>query len=110
VGRAYTDALNVNAEMVRQGAAWVYRKYNRDPSLLLLEREARSARRGLWALPETERIPPWELRAAASRRTSTCLPPGDRLVSLHRGGLGLSVSSLVRANLSAADGTARLAA
>jgi endonuclease YncB( thermonuclease family) len=64
VGRAYTDALNVNAEMVRQGAAWVYRKYNRDPSLLLLEREARSARRGLWALPEAERTPPWEWRAA----------------------------------------------
>jgi endonuclease YncB( thermonuclease family) len=72
VGRAYTDALNVNAEMVRQGAAWVYRKYNRDPSLLLLEREARSARRGLWALPETERTPPWEWRPAArASRTST---------------------------------------
>ena len=65
VGRVYADALDVNAEMVRQGAAWVYRKYSRDPSLLLLEQEARAARRGLWALPETERTPPWEWRAAA---------------------------------------------
>jgi endonuclease YncB( thermonuclease family) len=72
VGRVYADALDVNAAMVRQGAAWVYRKYSRDPSLLLLEQEARSARRGLWALPETERTPPWEWRAAArASRTST---------------------------------------
>ena len=64
VGRVYADAMDVNAEMVRQGAAWVYRKYSRDPSLLHLEQEARSARRGLWALPEAERTPPWEWRAA----------------------------------------------
>ena len=37
VGRVYADAMDVNAEMVRQGAAWVYRKYSHDRSLLLLE-------------------------------------------------------------------------
>jgi endonuclease YncB( thermonuclease family) len=50
--------------MVRRGAAWVFRRYSRDPSLLRLEGEARAARRGLWALPEAERAPPWEWRAA----------------------------------------------
>ena len=89
VGRVYADAMDVNAEMVRQGAAWVYRKYSNDPSLLLLEQEARSARRGLWALPETERLPPWEWRAAAreSRTHVDILSPGDRSVGLHRGAL-----------------------
>ena len=32
VGRIYAGSTDVSAEMVRQGAAWVYRKYNRDPS------------------------------------------------------------------------------
>lgn len=64
VGRVYAGSVDVNAEMVRQGAAWVYRQYSRDPSLLRLEEEARAARRGLWALPEAERTPPWEWRAA----------------------------------------------
>jgi endonuclease YncB( thermonuclease family) len=62
VGRVYAGPTDVNAEMVRQGAAWVYRRYNRDPSLLRLEQEARVARLGLWALPEAERTPPWEWR------------------------------------------------
>ena len=65
VGRIYAGSIDISAEMVRQGAAWVYRKYNHDPSLLRLEREAQQARRGLWALPEAERTPPWEWRAAA---------------------------------------------
>ena len=64
VGRIYAGPIDISAEMVRQGAAWVYRKYNHDPSLLRLEQEAQQARRGLWALPEAERTPPWEWRAA----------------------------------------------
>lgn len=64
VGRVYAGTIDVNAEMVRQGAAWVYRQYNRDPLLVSFEHEARLARRGLWALPETDRQPPWEWRAA----------------------------------------------
>ena len=63
VGRVFQGPLDVNAEMVREGAAWVYRRYSRDAALLQLEAEARSARRGLWALPEAERTPPWEWRA-----------------------------------------------
>ena len=80
VGRVYAGSIDVNAEMVRQGAAWVYRKYNRDPSLLRLEQEAREGRRGLWALPEAERTPPWEWRAtkrSGQDRATTrpALPP-----------------------------------
>jgi len=47
---------------VKQGAAWVYRQFARDRSLLTLEAEARAAQRGLWGLPETERCPPWDWR------------------------------------------------
>ncbi len=58
----------MNAEMVRRGAAWVFRRYSDDPALLRSEAEARAARRGLWALPEAERVPPREWRAAPRAR------------------------------------------
>ena len=62
VGRVYVGNLDVNAEMIRQGAAWAYRQYLKDQSLLTLEQQAKAAKRGLWGLPETERCPPWDWR------------------------------------------------
>lgn len=60
--RRTSDDLEVNREMVRQGHAWVYRRYTQDPSLIALEALARDERRGIWSLPETERVPPWAWR------------------------------------------------
>ena len=68
VGRVFAGALDVNAEMVRRGAAWVYRRHSDDPVLLRLEQAARAERTGLWGLPEAERTPPWEWRAAERQR------------------------------------------
>jgi endonuclease YncB( thermonuclease family) len=65
VGRVFIDETDVNAELVRQGAAWVYRDFARDRTLFALEDEARAAKRGLWALPEAQRTPPWEWRQAS---------------------------------------------
>lgn len=62
IGRVYVAGTDVNRELVRRGAAWVYRQYNRDRSLLAVEAEARAANRGLWALPETDRVAPWNWR------------------------------------------------
>lgn len=62
VGRVYVGAVDVNAELVRQGMAWVYRKYAKDPALYEFERTARAKRRGLWH--DTEPVPPWEWRSA----------------------------------------------
>ena len=62
VGRIYVNDLDVSAEMVRLGAAWVYLKYAEDQNLYKLGDEARSAKRGLWGLPGAERVPPWEWR------------------------------------------------
>jgi len=62
VGRIYLGSRNINAEMVADGAAWVYRKYSKDPELLKLERQARKQGRGLWRLPASQRVPPWEWR------------------------------------------------
>jgi len=67
VGRVFAGAQDVNAELVRRGAAWVFRRYSDDSALLRLERIARAERRGLWGLPEARRVPPWAWRAAAER-------------------------------------------
>jgi endonuclease YncB( thermonuclease family) len=65
VGRVYVGRVDVNAELVRQGWAWVYARYNRDASLPGLEAEARAARRGLWAEPRP--VPPWDWRRQSRR-------------------------------------------
>ena len=70
VGRVYVGGVDVNAEMVKQGAAWVYRQYLKDQSLLALEQQAKAAKRGLWGLPEAERCPPWDWRKGTCATTS----------------------------------------
>jgi endonuclease YncB( thermonuclease family) len=62
LGRVWIEGLDINAELVWAGHAWVYRQYSQDPQLLAMEAAARQARRGLWRLPEDERQPPWEWR------------------------------------------------
>lgn len=65
VGLVYVGSVDVNAEMIRQGAAWAYRQYLKDQSLLRLEAEAKTAKRGLWGLSEAQRCPPWDWRKKA---------------------------------------------
>lgn len=74
VGRVYVEGMDVNAELVRQGVAWVYRQYAKDPALFALEDEARREQRGLWALPEAQRLPPWDWRKA-ERQQIPAAPP-----------------------------------
>ena len=62
VARVYADNLYVNAEMIRRGAAWVYRQYAKEELLYGLEQEARQAGRGIWGLPGSEQVPPWVWR------------------------------------------------
>jgi len=52
----------VNAEMVNRGMAWFDSVSAADDLLVSTEEEAREAKRGLWALPLEQRVPPWEWR------------------------------------------------
>jgi endonuclease YncB( thermonuclease family) len=60
VGIVFVDGQNVNAELVKQGIAWVYRKYAKDKALYDLEAQAKEKKLGLWL--EDNPIPPWEWR------------------------------------------------
>jgi micrococcal nuclease len=62
IGKVYLGDRYINAEMVADGYAWVYRKYNKDPHMLELERQAQEKGKGLWALQEDQRVAPWEWR------------------------------------------------
>ena len=64
VARVSQGSSDMNLAMVQTGAAWAYRKYLTDPSLLEAEAEARNARSGLWALQPDQIMPPWEWRHA----------------------------------------------
>jgi len=50
----------IGAEMLQAGMAWHYKRYNQNPALSNLEKEARKARRGLWQ--DINPTPPWEKR------------------------------------------------
>lgn len=56
------DRLDVVKALVRDGHVWVYRRTIHDQSLIPLEDAARAKHLGLWALPESERLPPWQYR------------------------------------------------
>jgi len=60
IGHVTVEGVDVNAELVRLGYAWVYRRYSNDAELLRLEAIARGERLGLWA--DGNAIPPWEWR------------------------------------------------
>jgi endonuclease YncB( thermonuclease family) len=51
------DGLDVNTEQVRRGMAW---EYHSSKELSILQEEAKSASRGLWA--QSNPIPPWDWR------------------------------------------------
>ncbi|MEI2806759.1 MAG: thermonuclease family protein [Albidovulum sp.] len=72
VGRVYVGGTDVNAEMIRQGAAWAYRQYLKDQSLLRLEAEAKAAKRGLWGLPEAHALGVATWRGGEGRDRAGC--------------------------------------
>jgi endonuclease YncB( thermonuclease family) len=56
------DCLDVIQALVRDGHAWVSRRFTNDAALIALEDDAKARAVGLWSLPQSERVPPWEFR------------------------------------------------
>ncbi|GAB3372854.1 thermonuclease family protein [Azotobacter armeniacus] len=60
VAQMFIEGLDVNREMVRRGAAWVAQDHAAPAAdLLPVEAEAKRERRGLWAQPKKDIVPPW---------------------------------------------------
>lgn len=80
LGTVFLSGKNINAAMVEQGMAWVYRQYAKDQALFALEEDARKHGRGLWV--DANPIPPWEYRrpkAAAAGAASHRGPGVDSI-------------------------------
>ena len=60
VARLTACGRDVNAELVRLGAAWVYTRFNNDPALRPMQDKAEAARAGLWH--DSGALAPWEWR------------------------------------------------
>lgn len=60
IGRVYQGDIDVSAEQIKQGMAWVYRKYTKEAALYQLEDEAKQHRLGLWV--DADPVPPWAWR------------------------------------------------
>jgi micrococcal nuclease len=66
VGHIMIDGRDVNLEMLEEGMAWHYEKYDHNKRLREAEQSARAAKKGLWA--DVEAVPPWEWRASKRMR------------------------------------------
>ena len=62
LGDIFFDHRSVNTEMVQEGFAWRYVRYDKSGTYIDAEKDAREHKRGLWADPNP--VPPWEWRAA----------------------------------------------
>jgi micrococcal nuclease len=60
------NGQSINKTMVKEGMAWHFTRYSSDRELARLEREARSARVGLWSLENP--VAPWTYRKDPAAR------------------------------------------
>lgn len=61
VGTVTLSGFDINRLLVREGHAWVYRRYLQDRSLLKDERRAKADKLGLWGTRDRQ-IAPWDWR------------------------------------------------
>jgi len=66
IGNVFLKNRWINREMVQEGWAWHYKTYSKSSALAEAEKQARSAKRGLWR--EKDPIAPWEFRRKARER------------------------------------------
>jgi len=56
----FCNEENINLAMIRNGYAWHYKKYSADSSFAKAEKQARTAKKGLWQMDNP--VAPWEFR------------------------------------------------
>lgn len=65
IGHVMIDGRDVNLEMLEEGMAWHYAKYDRNKRLADAQQQARADRLGLWA--DSEPVAPWDWRSHRKR-------------------------------------------
>lgn len=60
LGTIYLDKLDINLQQVKDGFAWVYKKYSKNQDYYNAEKVSRENKKGLWI--DKNPIAPWEFR------------------------------------------------
>ncbi len=71
VAVVYVGGVNVNEQLVKDGHAWAYREYLKNRDYCTWEDNARTAKRGVWALPTTSWIYPADWRRLRRKKADT---------------------------------------
>ncbi len=90
VADIWLDNRLINLEMVKNGMAWVYVKYAKNPIYFKAEREAKASKIGLWSQPNPQA--PWEFR----HPSLAVLPSTEKmpvLLTAARSGVGYTCGS-----------------
>lgn len=69
LAKIYAGKQDLNAEMIKLGAAWHYKQYDKSNDFdryAQLEKNARKEQKGLWNKPSA--TPPWEYRKAVRKK------------------------------------------
>ena len=73
IGTIYLNGTDINAQMVENGYAWVYRKFSKKYT----PQESKAKKQGLGLWRDKEPIPPWEWRKLCFKVTQNYYsPPG----------------------------------
>ena len=72
LGWLEVGGADVAAQMLADGLAWHYVKYDHSQTLAEAEQSARAAKRGLWA--DAKAMPPWEWRASEHECKAGAVP------------------------------------
>jgi len=87
VATLWVDDENINRRLVKEGHAWVYRKYLRDTSLINLEARAKSSRTGLWSSKAVIKPSDWRRGQRSSKPTSAVNDGSSGPVKKSRSGI-----------------------
>ena len=60
VGHVLVEGRDMNLEMLEEGMAWHYKKFDKNKRLSEAEQSARAAKKGLWS--DEHAVPPWDWR------------------------------------------------
>jgi len=77
VARVYYGQKDLSVELLKNGLAWHYKKYNQETELAALESDARKRKAGLWS---NHFVAPWDYRKGGNNVQSGDLKPGQVLI------------------------------
>jgi endonuclease YncB( thermonuclease family) len=81
-GQVFLGDRRMCQEMLVEGYAWHYTQFDKDPQLAKAEKDAREAKRGLWA--DAKPIAPWDFRKKMGNHESE--DPAKEIVYVTGGG------------------------